>query len=508
MPIQIIDNFDLTTAKPIDNRIVVGPAPSFYLNKDDIPNKYQGMRIWELPGADLGSGVTNSTANGLAYVWTGTSWISENTTSISGSGTVGRVAYFSSANSIQSSNIYFANNNIGIGANAESTTGAKLFVSGDIKTSTKFVGPGTGITNINASNIDNGTLNVLRFGGNSNVGWILTSDNINSASYKNPNTLVVATSSATDQLKLVNRSGPGTPTSVHYFVFYDGTGFPATGFQNKTIYTNIINPLSIQPSTGNIGINLTSAAQQKLDVNGQIRIRGGWPGEGRFLVSSNSNGDAMWATQSDVAVPYGAIIMWGGAANAIPNNWKLCDGSSISPGTKLGAQLISQSYPFGQMLYPASSAGPRVPDLRERFVVGAGGANMTQAVQIGSTGYTVGLYGGLNSVELEKKHLAKHKHMLTDAIDGAVFSTSGTHSHTVYGKDESVGGSSRNAARISNSSDYNQTGTTSNNGGHKHTGNTGDGTTDGVGVGGFSGNGYPHENRPPYYALCFIIKIN
>jgi hypothetical protein len=190
MPIQIIDNFDLTTAKPIDNRIVVGPTPSFYQNKDSIPNKYQGMRIWELPGSNLTSGGTNSTADGLAYVWTGSAWISENTTSISGSGTVGRVAYFSAANTIQSSNIYFANNNIGIGANAESFSGAKLFVSGSIKTSLNFVGPGSGITSINASNISSGTLDVLRFGG-ANSGWILTSNNINSASYKNPSTINV-----------------------------------------------------------------------------------------------------------------------------------------------------------------------------------------------------------------------------------------------------------------------------------------------------------------------------
>ena len=191
MPIQIIDNFDLTTAKPIDNRIVVGPTPSFYQNKDSIPNKYQGMRIWELPGSNLTSGGTNSTADGLAYVWTGSAWISENTTSISGSGTVGIVAYFSAANTIQSSNIYFANDNIGIGANAESASGAKLFVSGSIKTSVNFVGPGSGITSINASNISSGTLNALRFGGDANSGWILTSNNVNSASYKNPSTINV-----------------------------------------------------------------------------------------------------------------------------------------------------------------------------------------------------------------------------------------------------------------------------------------------------------------------------
>ena len=43
------------------------------------------------------------------------------------------------------------------------------------------------------------------------------------------------------------------------------------------------------------------------------------------------------------AVPHGAILLWSGAANALPVGWALCDGAN---GT---------------------------PDLRGRFVVGAGG---------------------------------------------------------------------------------------------------------------------------------------
>lgn len=500
MPIQIIDNFDLTTAKPIDNRIVVGPTPSFYQNKDSIPNKYQGMRIWELPGAILTAGGTNSTANGLAYVWTGSTWIGENTTSISGSGTTGRVAYFTSPNSIQSTNIYFANNNVGIGASADPSSGARLSVLGDIKTSTNFVGPGSGITSINASNISTGILNISRLPGNSNPGWILTSDTLSSASYKNPNTITVATSSATQQVQLTNRSGVSTPVgtnnAIHYFVFYDGTSF-TNNVGNKQLYTNTSNPLSIQPSTGNIGINLTSVAAQALDINGRVRIRGGWPGSGKLLLSENSNGDAMWATASDVGVPVGAIIMWGGAANAIPTNWVLCDGRALisAQNTLLRDQLINQSRPFGQ----DTSSNPRVPDLRERFVVGAGSGgtgNVNTTQPVGGSGYSVAAFGGSDAVALTRAQIPKHTHRM-DADTASI---------SVSVKPRKITIRDGSGEIVSNDPDDASGSFSTNSFSTSISGNTGDGTTNTTGnLGGLAGQA--HENRPPFYALCFIIKV-
>ena len=154
MPIQIIDNFELTSQKPIDNRLVVGPN-SFYTNKDDITNKYNGLRIWELPGSNIGFGATNSTPIGLGYVWTGTSWGSENTTAISGGGTADRLAYFNSTNTIQSSNIYFNGTNIGVGVAAEAAgpLSSKLVVYGNIKSTGRFIGNGQGLTNLYAGNL-------------------------------------------------------------------------------------------------------------------------------------------------------------------------------------------------------------------------------------------------------------------------------------------------------------------------------------------------------------------
>lgn len=47
MSVQIIDNFELSSPKPIDNRIVVGPA-YFYKTRSSITLPYEGMRVYDL----------------------------------------------------------------------------------------------------------------------------------------------------------------------------------------------------------------------------------------------------------------------------------------------------------------------------------------------------------------------------------------------------------------------------------------------------------------------------
>jgi hypothetical protein len=65
-------------------------------------------------------------------------------------------------------------------------------------------------------------------------------------------------------------------------------------------------------------------------------------------------------------IPKGGIIMWSGAVNNIPIGWRLCNGVSVN--------------------------GVDVPDLRERFIVGAGGENTTSPTNGGP--YSVGDIGG------------------------------------------------------------------------------------------------------------------
>ncbi len=126
-----------------------------------------------------------------------------------------------------------------------------------------------------------------------------------------------------------------------------------------------------------------------------------------------------------VAIPPGTILMWSGAVDQVPHGWALCNGTG---GT---------------------------PDLRDRFIVGAGNE------------YLLGAIGGEKFHQLTVAEMARHAHWeLASTVSG-------------YGG--------------------------------------GDGTVSGAGFdsgshwAGYStdstGGDQPHENRPPYYALCFIMKL-
>jgi hypothetical protein len=151
------------------------------------------------------------------------------------------------------------------------------------------------------------------------------------------------------------------------------------------------------------------------------------------------------------AVPAGGIIMWSGAQAAIPSGWLLCNGSS---GT---------------------------PDLRDRFVIGAGNS------------YAVGASGGSKDAIV-----VAHNH-------GASSDSQGNHNHTIrtgdnvnirsYPESYNIITGQSNAetlAYVNQGSDQPFIGSA---GIHSH------GIT--VNSAGSSGT---NANLPPYYALCFIMK--
>lgn len=164
-------------------------------------------------------------------------------------------------------------------------------------------------------------------------------------------------------------------------------------------------------------------------------------------------------------VPSGAILMWSGSISSIPAGWALCDGTN---GT---------------------------PDLRDRFIVGAGG------------GYAVGATGGEATHTLTVNELPSHSHPASTGSAGShnhggATSTNGDHSHSYSSPAYSpslgpVGGSGYVNVATAN------TGTA---GAHSHTISTDGAHTHTVTVGN-TGGGAAHENRPPYYALAYIMKL-
>ena len=157
-----------------------------------------------------------------------------------------------------------------------------------------------------------------------------------------------------------------------------------------------------------------------------------------------------YSVSDSSSIPKGAILPWYGNLNSIPNGFALCNGQN---GT---------------------------PDLRDRFIVGAGGS------------YGLGWTGGANSVLLNESNIANHRHyMFTPGYRFMNGSWNGTYLNgATY---VSMGG---NAGYGSCEEKYNMVPAINN-------------AMPTVGLTGFAGNGNPtaHENRPPYYSLYYIMKM-
>jgi microcystin-dependent protein len=148
--------------------------------------------------------------------------------------------------------------------------------------------------------------------------------------------------------------------------------------------------------------------------------------------------------------PAGVIVLWSGSIGSIPVGWALCNGSN---GT---------------------------PDLRNRFIVGAGST------------YSVDATGGSADATL-----VSHTHTFS-----ATTSSAGTHKHESGTSVEAAGAefgrsSATGSRRIGLVTETQNLPFTSDAGAHDHTVS---GTT------ASSGNSATNANLPPYYALCYIMK--
>ena len=143
-------------------------------------------------------------------------------------------------------------------------------------------------------------------------------------------------------------------------------------------------------------------------------------------------------------MPIGAIIIWSGRPNAIPDGWKLCDGTN------------------------------NTPDLRGRFVVGNSPGDNLFGV--------IGQIGGEKVTTLTGDNLPKHTHELDDP----------GHTHAVrYSKGHSDGGRT--------------TGNPDSNNDSKLTEKSFTGIT--VKPSGGKDNPDPVSIIPPYYTLCYIMFV-
>ena len=249
MSIQLVDNFYLNSSTPLDNRFVVG-SQSFYTNRHDIDWKYVGMRVWDLN-------------DGIPYVWDGSTYSSENSVSISGSGTVNKIPKFTTSTTVTDSLIYDDGTYVGIG---NTTPVYELDVTGNIRSSVGFFGDGSNITNINADNITSGTLLLNRIQNSPSSNWLLSSNTggPGQSTWVNPTAVTVGNSTnatnATNATNTTNVNVTSYSTSTtSYLLFANATG-------NTSVYLNTTNSPKVNPSNGRVIIGNSTAFTSQLRV--------------------------------------------------------------------------------------------------------------------------------------------------------------------------------------------------------------------------------------------------
>ena len=179
--------------------------------------------------------------------------------------------------------------------------------------------------------------------------------------------------------------------------------------------------------------------------------------------------------------PIGGIVIWSGAVGSPPDGFILCDGTAISR-TDFATLFTIVGTTFGT---GNGSSTFNIPNLRDRFIVGAG------------DGYNLNATGGSSTTTLGTTNLPSHTHQL----GGNTGSQNLTHNHGYDGHTYPGSGPEQNqSGGPEDRTSFNVNKTTGNNSGnldHSHTlpANTGN-----------TGSGTAFENRPPYYALCYIMK--
>jgi hypothetical protein len=176
----------------------------------------------------------------------------------------------------------------------------------------------------------------------------------------------------------------------------------------------------------------TLVSSGQVDITGAFRLDGTAGASGQVLLSAGGSNTPTWGN----SFPSGGIIIWSGSSASIPSGWLLCDGTNSTP------------------------------DLRNRFVVGAGST------------YAVNATGGSADAIV-----VSHTHTATVTDPG--------HSHTspLVTSATGVSGfygelSATKTADISTS-----------------TATTGITVTNST-----TGSSGTNANLPPYFALCYIMK--
>ena len=383
-----------------------------------------------------------------------------------------------------------AGNNISVSRTANTISIASTYTDSNTDTtySVSAADGGTAakkVIRLTAGGAGSGTDDVTLVAG-TNISLTRSSDEITITGANESDNLELVTSrgaSTTNDITVASLHATGNISCAGTITYEDVTSVDSVGIITARQDLSVGGNTTINGSlTVNNGCSLGNATLATVTVTGTV--------DGRDIASDGTKldgiasgaevnptnvsaftNDAGYVTTAFVA---GMIMLWSGSSGSIPAGWALCDG------------------------------GGGRPDLRNRFVIGAG------------SGYNVDATGGsTDAVVVEHDHgagnyVTNNTGSHTHGAGTLITNNTGNHTHGYNTRNltsvHSYGDS--NQSRPSNSTINTNTG---NAGAHAHnvTGNTG---SDGSHAHNISGNSSQNgvsgagKNLPPYYALCYIIK--
>ena len=222
---------------------------------------------------------------------------------------------------------------------------------------------------------------------------------------------IVGAAGGDAELKLFSDGGSQVADKVRIRQTHVGNSFLVESFANGSSYQSILKGTDART------IELHYQGTKKFETTSAGATVTG------TLTATSFAGDGSALTGLGGGVPSGCIILWSGAANAIPTGYVLCDGNNSTP------------------------------NLSGKFVVGYHASNGD---------YDVNDTGGAETVTLTEAQMPAHNH------------------HSYIADDSS--------------------------GPFGHVRASGNNNTQGAVATTTKGSGNAHENRPPYYALCYIMK--
>ena len=313
---------------------------------------------------------------------------------------------------------------------------------------------------------------------NTNIGTLIEQaiSGVASIAMLDADKTLVAANGASDEARNAVVTLTGTLTATRNVIVPTGT--KAYTVRNSTTGGRSI----VVKTASGTGVTIANGDTAAVYCDGTNVVRGGTSinGATNAIRAATAAFDTMptvgGVSLESAVIPSGVIWMWSGSVATIPAGWALCNGAS---GT---------------------------PDLRDRFVIGAGGSR--------APGATGGAASATTSVEGSHSHgAATGGTALTTAqipshTHAGTTSTGGSHDHTFQTGTGGAGGVAGTVPTGFNGSFSTVTVTSA--GAHSHTF-----TTDSAG----SGQTHNHSiildgahthtvaTLPPFFALAFIMKL-